>query len=215
MGETLAETRLEVEAQRAHLQQTADKLRARVKRAIDIPAKVRQNPLLTAALVGGAVFLAAGGPVRIARLVRRRTAPTAPEKAYDMLPGPLKDVVDTVAERVGKAGPKADEARRALAVELMRWRHDPRRDSKKFDKELAKELAEGPPGANRAAWKALEAGAVVLSAALARKAVERFLSGDEQPAPPVPHPALDVVGAATGAGEKDGNRGKAADRGRR
>ena len=196
MGETLAETRLEIDAQRAHLQETADRLKARVRRAVDIKAKIRENPLLFAGLAGGAVFLLVGGPNRAARLVRRRVAKTPPEKAYDSLPKPLQDLVDTVADRVG---PRAAEARTGLALELARWRHDPRHN-KKMEKQLAKEMVEGPPGMSRTAWKAFEAGAAILSAALARKAVERFLSGD----PPIGlHPGLDAAGTAGGAAEPE------------
>lgn len=196
MGETLAETRLEIDAQRAQVQETADRLKARVRRAVDVKAKLRENPLLFAGLAGGAVFLLVGGPTRIARLVRRRAAPTPPEKVYDSLPKPLQDLVDTVAERVG---PRAVEARQALALEVARWRHDPRHN-KKLEKELAKELVEGPPGPGRLAWKTFEAAAAILSAALARKAVERFLSGE----PPIGlHPALDAAGTLGGAAEPD------------
>ena len=204
MGETLAETRVEIDAQRAYIRETAERLRARVQRAVDIKAKVRENPLLVAGLVGGAVFLAAGGPVRVARLIRRRAGPkTGPEKAYDALPKPLQDLVDTVAERVG---PRAAEARNALALQLLAIGGKPG-ERRKFDKELAKELAEGPPGPTRAAWKAFEAGAAILSAALARKAVEKFLSGE----PPIGvAPALDAVGTAGGAAEQD--RGRSATR---
>ena len=197
MAETLAETRLEIDAQRAHLQETAERLRARVKRAVDIRAKIRENALVVAGLVGGAVFLVAGGPVRVAKLLRRRAGPkTRAEKAYDALPGPLQDLVDTVADRVG---PRAAEARNALALQLLAIGGKPG-ERRKFDKALAKELAEGPPGPNRAAWKAFGAGAAILSAALARKAVEKFLSG-EPPAGVVP--ALDAVGTAGGAAEPD------------
>ena len=196
MGETLAETRLEIDAQRAHLQETADRLKARARRAVDIKAKIRENPLLFAGLAGGAVFLLVGGPNRAARLVRRRVAKTPPEKAYDSLPKPLQDLVDTVADRVG---PRAAEARTGLALELARWRHDPRHN-KKMEKQLAKELVEGPPGPSRTAWKAFEAGAAILSAALARKAVERFLSGEP---PAGVHPALDAAGTVGGAAEPE------------
>ncbi len=202
MAETLAATRLEIDAQRAHLEATAERLRARVKRAVDIKAKVRENPLLTVALVGGAVFLIAGGPIRVAKLLRRRMGPrTRAEKAYDALPRPLQDLVDTVAERVG---PRAAEARDALALQLLSLGGKPG-ERRKFDKALAKELAEGPPGPNRAAWKAFEAGAAILSAALARKAVERFLSGE----PPLGvHPALDAAGTLGGAAEPEPRHAK-------
>jgi hypothetical protein len=199
VGEALAATRVEIEAQRRDLQATRDRLEARVRRTLDIPAKVRENPLVAAGLVGAAAFFAVGGPTRLARLVRRRAAPTPTEKAYDNLPKPLQDLVDTVAERVG---PRAEEARQALAVELARWRHDPRHN-RKVEKQIAKQLVEGPPGPGRAGWRAFEAFAAIISAALARKAVERFLSGE----PPWGHPALDAAGTAGGAAEPDAEKG--------
>ncbi|MDQ6682305.1 MAG: hypothetical protein M3Y88_03425 [Chloroflexota bacterium] len=195
MGETLAETRLEVEARRADLQRTADELKARVRRAVDVRAKFRENPALFIGLGAGAVFLVLGGPIRVARLARRRLRPTNPEKAYDLLPKPLQSWVDGM---VDKLGPRAEEARHAMAAELIRWRHDPV-GNKKARKELAKQLAEGPPGPGRASWKALEAAAAVLSAALARKAVERFLSGE----PPSGIGPLDAAGTIGGAAKPD------------
>jgi len=65
----------------------------------------------------------------------------------------------------------------ALAGELLAWRQAPLRD-KKARKELAKQMVEGPPGPGRTTWKAFEAAAAIISAALARRAVERFLSGE-------------------------------------
>lgn len=196
MGQTPAQTRLAIEAQRAQLQETADRLRERVRRAVDVRAKVRENPLLVAGLVVGAVFLATGGPVRVARLIRGRVRPKTPaERAYDALPRPLQALVDGVASRVG---PRAAEAREALALELLGWGRDPR-NRRKFDKELAKQLAEGPPGANRTAWRAFEAAAAIISAALARKAVERFLSGE----PPTGSATADAFGTIGGAAEPD------------
>ena len=46
---------------------------------------------------------------------------------------------------------------------------------------------------------AFEAAAAIITAALARKAVERFLSGE----PPSGHPTLDAVGTIGGAAEPD------------
>ena len=199
MGETLAETRLEVERQRAELQSTADRLRDRAKRTFDLRAKFRENPALFIGLAAGAVFLAAGGPIRVARLLRRRMRPTTTERAYDSLPKPLQSWVDNLA---GTVGPKAEQARETLSEELVRWRHEPLRD-KKARKELAKAMVEGPPGAGRTGWKAFEAAAAILSAALARKAVERFLSGE----PPIGvHPALDAAGTAGGAAKPDADK---------
>ena len=191
MGETLAETRVAVEAQRADLERTA----ARLRHALDMRARFRENPALFVGLGAGAVFLLAGGPIRLARLARRRLVRTQPEKAYDALPKPLQHWVDDVA---GAVGPRATDARQTLSEELLRWRHDPRRHGK-TSRKLAKDIAEGPPGPSRAGWRAFEAFATILTAALARKAVERFLSGE----PPSGIAPLDAIGTAGGAAEPE------------
>jgi hypothetical protein len=179
VGETLAETRVELAAQRSENDRTATELEARVRRALDVKARFRENPLPFIALGAGAVFLVAGGPKRVLRLARRRMRPTSAEQAYDALPKPMQAWVDTLA---GEVGPKAQQARAALIEELQRWRHEPLKD-KKARKELAKAMVEGPPGASRTAWKAAEAALTLLSAALARRAIEQFITG-EKPAGP-------------------------------
>jgi hypothetical protein len=173
VGETLAETRREVAAQRAEVERTADRLRERVRRALDVRAKLRENPVLFGGLAAGGVFLAVGGPMRLFRAARRSLAPTRPEQVYDALPRTLQAWVDTASSALG---PRSAEARQTLADELQKWRHDP--GSRREARKLAREVALGQPGPSRAAWRALEAGATLISAALARRAIERFLSGD-------------------------------------
>ena len=175
MGETLAETRLEIEAHRSQMEAEASELEGRVRHALDFKARFRENPALFVGLGAGAVFLVAGGPMRVARLIRRRLRPTTAEQARDALPKPMQAWVDSL---VGDVGPKADKARLALVDELQRWRHEPLKN-KKARKELAKAMVEGPPGAERTAWKAAEAGLTLLSAALARKAIEAFITGEK------------------------------------
>ena len=197
MGEdALAETRLAISAQRTELERTADQLRE----ALDVRKRFAENPALFVGLGAGALFLLAGGPVRAARIVRRRLFRTDPEKAYDSLPKPMQAWVDHMA---GAVGPKASEAREALSQELLRWRHDPRRHGK-ISKKLAKQVAEGPPGPQRAAWNAFEAFAAIITAALARKAVERFLSGE----PPSGLATLDAVGTLGGAAKPEPGHAK-------
>jgi hypothetical protein len=191
VGETLAETRLAVEAQRAELERTSAQLRD----ALDVRKRFQENPAPFIAVGAGAVFLLVGGPRRVAGLVRRRVFPTNPEKAYDSLPKPMQAWVDHMA---GAVGPRASEARETLAEELARWRSDPRKHGK-VSRKLAKQIAEGPPGPQRAAWQAVEAFAAILTAALARKAVERFLSGE----PPSGITPLDAAGTAGGAAQPD------------
>jgi hypothetical protein len=194
--DALAETRLAISAQRTELERTADQLRE----ALDLRKRFSENPALFVGLGAGAVFLLAGGPVRVARTIRRRVFRTDPEKAYDSLPKPMQAWVDHMA---GAVGPKASEAREVLSQELLRWRHDPRRHGK-ISKKLAKQVAEGPPGPQRAAWNAFEAFAAIITAALARKAVERFLSGE----PPSGLATLDAVGTLGGAAKPEPGHAK-------
>ena len=192
----LAATRAEIGAKRAELERTSDQLRD----ALNIKKRFQENPALVIGVGAGAVFLLAGGPVRVAKLVRRRLFRSDPEKAYDALPKPMRSWVDHM---VGAVGPRADEARESLSAELARWRHDPRKHGK-VSKKLAEQIAEGPPGPQRAAWNAFEAGAAILTAALARKVVERFLSGEA----PRGNPTLDAMGTVGGAAEPDPKRAK-------
>jgi hypothetical protein len=194
--EKLTETRSAIAAQRAELERTSDQLRE----SLNLKKRFQENPAAFIGLGAGAVFLLAGGPVRVAKLVRRRVFRSDPEKAYDALPKPMQSWVDHMA---GAVGPRAAEARETLSEELLRWRHNPRRHGK-ISKKLAKQVAEGPPGPKRAAWNAFEAGAAILTAALARKAVERFLSGE----PPSGHATLDAVGTVGGAAEPDPKHAK-------
>jgi len=192
----LAETRAAITARRAELERTGEELRD----ALNFKRRFEENPGLFVGIGAGAIFLLAGGPVRVAKLVRRRLFRTDPEKAYDALPRPMQSWVDHIS---GAVGPRAGEARDELARELLRWRHDPRKHGK-VSKKLAQQIAEGPPGPQRAAWNAFEAFAAIVTAALARKAVERFLSGE----PPSGHQTLDTLGTLGGAAEPDARHAK-------
>jgi len=192
MGEEpLVETRLAISAQKVELERAADQLRD----TLDLKKRFQENPALVLGLGAGAVFLIAGGPVRVAKLVRRRLFRSEPEKAYDSLPKPMQSWVDAMA---GTIGPRAAEARQSLSEELQRWRHDPKRHAK-VSKKMAEEMAKGPAGPKRTAWTAFEAGAAILTAALARKVVERFLSGE----PPSGIAPLDAAGTIGGAAKPD------------
>jgi len=138
MGETIVETRLEIEAQRKELEATADGLHD----ALDIGKRIRENPGVVIGIGAAAAFLVAGGPKRLARLLRRRLAPNAAEQAYDALPGPMQAWVGTLA---GEAGPRAAKVREELVEELRRWRRDPVKD-KKARRELARQAVRAGPG---------------------------------------------------------------------
>jgi hypothetical protein len=195
VGETLAETRVEIAARRADNERTASELDARVRHAMDVKARFRENPLIFIGLGAGAVFLLVGGPARVFRFARRRANPSAAEQAYDALPAPMQAWVDTL---VSGTGPKAQKARDALIEELARWRHDPIKD-KKARKELARAMVDGPPGPSRTAWKAAETAAGLIAAALARRAIQALITGEKPFNPPKivsPTPGASVQTAA-------------------
>ena len=192
MGETLDETRVEIDAQRADLQATADDLRE----SLDLGKRLREHPATVIGIGATVAFLVAGGPRRLARVLRRRMAPNAAEQAYDALPATMQAWVTTLAD---EAGPKAGQIRDELVSELRRWRRDPVKD-KKARKELARQMVEGPPGPGRTAWTAAETALGLLAAALTKKAIDRFLT-NEQPRGPTASTAkalADVDGPSAG-----------------
>jgi hypothetical protein len=170
MGETIAETRVEIAAQRAEMEADAEQLRD----ALNFGQRIRENPAMVIGIGAAAAFLVAGGPRRLARLLRRRLAPNAAEQAYDALPSTMQSWVSALAD---EAGPKAGEVRDQLVEELKRWRRDPVKD-KKARRELAKQMVEGPPGPKRAAWTAAETALGLIAAAVAKKAIDRFLTDE-------------------------------------
>jgi hypothetical protein len=213
VGETLAETRVEVKAQREELQRTGERLEARVRHAMDIKGRFRENPALFVGLGLGAAFLVAGGPQRVARMLRRRLRPQAAEQAYDALPKAMQAWVDTVA---GGVGPRAEKARDALVEEIQGWRRDQLK-SRKARRELARAVVDGPPGPSRTAWKAAEAALTLVAAAMARKAIERFVTGGQPPgasAAAAPDAPVDSPGAREYSGFSTLGRSEVAGAGR-
>jgi len=63
--------RAEVLAAREGLGEELVRLEAAGRAAVDIPAKVKRSPAKAAAVVGGAAFLAVGGPRKVFRRARR------------------------------------------------------------------------------------------------------------------------------------------------
>jgi uncharacterized protein (DUF2267 family) len=170
LGETLDETRLEIAAQRAEIEATV----ARMREALDIRRRFRENPALVVGIAAATLFMVVGGPRRVFRAMRRHLSPTTAEKTYDALPEPMQAWVEMLAEA---AGPKATEVRDALVEELRRWRRYPVKD-RKAREALARQMVEGPPGPARTAWKAAEAALTLVAAALARQAITRFLTDE-------------------------------------
>ena len=102
MGASTDAARAEVLAAREGLATEIDRLEAAGRAAVDIPGKIRREPVKTAGIAAGAAFLVAGGPRRLFRRVKR--AVRGPEA--DLPPSLLPDEVDKALRRLGEDGEK-------------------------------------------------------------------------------------------------------------
>lgn len=170
MGAEPDEARVELEAQRARVRATAEQLNADVRHALDLKAKVRENPVQTVALAAGVAFFLFGGPRRTFRWLRHAVrGPGDGARAYAALPGALRELVDASAPGHGLA---REEARQKLALALHAWREDPR--NRKRAERLAGE-ALTPPGPERAFWAFAEIVAITAAGIVARRVVAKNL----------------------------------------
>jgi hypothetical protein len=87
-------------AARSDLALEIERLEASARAAVDVPAKVRRNPVRTAAIVGGAGFVALGGPRRLFR--RAKAAVVGPDAPLpeQMLP----EEIEKALKRLGTDG---------------------------------------------------------------------------------------------------------------
>ena len=77
-----------------------ERLQASARAAVDVPAKVRRNPVRTAAVAGGVGFVALGGPRRLFRRVKSAVVgPDAP-LPEQMLP----EEIEKALKRLGTDG---------------------------------------------------------------------------------------------------------------
>lgn len=86
MAQSTAEARQEVESARRHAESELDDLGASTRAALDIPAKIRRNPVRTVGLASGAAFLLLGGPKRVAKAAEARFFPARAERRQRALP---------------------------------------------------------------------------------------------------------------------------------
>lgn len=87
---------------RAQVAEELTTLEASGRAAIDIKARVRQNPAKVAAVIGGVGFLALKGPQRIFRGVRQKVFGAPPPLPEAMLP----DEIEKSLRKLGKDGDK-------------------------------------------------------------------------------------------------------------
>lgn len=158
MGEATERALAEVAAARATLGAEVDELSSATRSALDIPAKVRRNPAKAAGLVGGAAFLAAGGPKRVLRRLSRRLRGSPPTP-----PSLLPEEIQRAVESLGADAP-AVKAR--LEREFADYLAAKRKD------------ARGAPTAVNSFWKLFDAMAGPIGSQAARRLVEQFLAAD-------------------------------------
>ena len=108
-------------AARAALGDELETLEASARAAVDVPAKIRRNPVRTAAIAGGAGFLVVGGPRRVFRAAKRaiRGEPEPLPKA--MLP-------DEIEKTLRKMGDDGAAVRGALERDFAAYASQAQRD---------------------------------------------------------------------------------------
>ena len=156
----IARAHLELLAARKGLGTELDGLTTSTKAALDIPAKVRGNPLRSAALAGGAGFLILGGPKRVLRFVGR----ALPSRRRDPYEGLLPTDVEKILRDTGLArDPRVREALdRDFADYLQR-----------------KGKLEPQPNARASLWRTYDSLVGPLGTVGARMLVERLFAADQ------------------------------------
>jgi hypothetical protein len=149
-----------LEAARTGVAEALDDLTSATQSALDVPAKIRRNPVKAAALVGGTGFLLAGGPRRVVRAMGRRIRP---QPRPDPYAGLLPAEIEKVLKDSGVA--KDPEVRRAL-----------NRDFADYLKQKGKYRPE--PTAAASFWRTFDKVAGPLGTAGARTLVQRLMEAE-------------------------------------
>jgi hypothetical protein len=150
----------DLDAARAGLADSLDGLSSATQSALDVPAKIRRNPVKAAALVGGTGFLLVGGPRRVARFVGRRILPRRPDPHAGLLPPEIEKVLK-------ESGVSKDpEVRRAI-----------NKDFAEYLKSKGKYQPE--PSAGTSFWRTFDRVAGPLGTAGARIMVQRLLEAEQ------------------------------------
>ena len=156
----VALARNQVLAARGTLEEDLDGLSEATRSALDIPAKVRRNPVKSVALAGGAGFLLLGGPRRLIRSATSRIFPTRRDP-YD---GLLPDEVERILKRSGAYNePGVKEALEADFADYLRRKGRPAL----------------PPNATTSLWRTYDALLGPLGTVGARLLVEKLFAADK------------------------------------
>jgi hypothetical protein len=103
--------RAEVLAARQGFDEELVRLEAAGRAAVDIPARIRREPVKVAGAAGGAAFLLLGGPKRVVRRVRRAVLGPKADMPKSMLP-------KEIDRELKKLGDDGERVRRTLEREF-------------------------------------------------------------------------------------------------
>ena len=92
----------QVVAARADLDAELDRMEAAARAAVDIPAKVRREPVKAAGIAAGTAFLVLGGPKRLFRRAKRAIRGEDEPLPSELLP----DEINKVLRKLGSDGKK-------------------------------------------------------------------------------------------------------------
>jgi hypothetical protein len=115
-----------VVAARAEFDTELVRLEAAARAAVDIPAKIRREPVKTAGLAAGVAFLVAGGPRRLFRRVKRTIVGPEADRPKSMLP-------EEVDKELRKLGSDGERVRATLEREFAKYLEEHREEREKRD----------------------------------------------------------------------------------
>jgi len=151
--ESVADARQAVADARLVVEQELDDLGLAAKAAVDIPAKIRRNPVRTVGIGAGAAFLLLGGPKRVLKQVEQRVLP---KRRYRRL---TPAEIDRAIDRLG------EEDREAARAHVER----------DFASYLEKNHPKEQPNARKSFWGTYDTLMAIVGTAAARELVKRFL----------------------------------------
>jgi hypothetical protein len=126
VGTQAEAARADVVAARAELEAELVRTEAAARAAVDIPAKVRREPVKTAGLAAGLAFLVAGGPKRLFRRAKRAVVGPDADRPKSMLP-------EEVDKELRKLGSDGERVRATLEREFTKYLDEHREEREKRD----------------------------------------------------------------------------------
>lgn len=150
----VAAARTGVAAAREGLATELDNLNTSVRAAVDIPAKIKRNPVPTLGAAGGAAFLLLGGPRRVAQSVEKALFPKRYSRPPKVLPRDVEKALDRLPEE------QRDQVRAHLERDFAAYLRD--------------QHAKDPPNARVSAWKTYDLLLGTVGARAARELVKRL-----------------------------------------